>query len=226
MQFVDEQHNTRISTAHLIENRAKAFLKLPSKFGARNQSPQIQRHKPQVLKGVGHLARDDALGQQLGNGGLANAGSTNQHGVVLAATRQHLDQIADFGIASDHRIEIASFRLRCQIPAVGLQRCWFPRQLRFWDRWGQGLGARARGEGCRWSLCHDGLRSRGWGRGGDQLTARRLLTRSRARGRARSGALQFRFQTVRGQAQLIQKFRTDAWVSSHGNQHMGNVDQA
>jgi hypothetical protein len=45
--------------------------------------------------GFGHVAVDDALGQALDDGGLADAGLADEDGVVLGAPAEHLDDAAD-----------------------------------------------------------------------------------------------------------------------------------
>ena len=55
----------------------------------------------------GHVAGDDALGEPLDDGGLADAGLADQHRVVLGAAREHLDHAADLGVTSDHRVQSA-----------------------------------------------------------------------------------------------------------------------
>ena len=47
------------------------------------------------------------MSQSFDDGRLSNARFTDQHRVVLASTRQHLDHAADFRIAADHRIDFA-----------------------------------------------------------------------------------------------------------------------
>jgi hypothetical protein len=71
--------------------------------------------------GLGHVARDDALGQALDDGGLADAGLADQHRVVLGATRQHLDHAADLLVAADDRVELALAR---QLGQVARCKAW------------------------------------------------------------------------------------------------------
>ena len=60
-----------------------------------------------VLQTFRHVAADDPLGQAFDDGRLADTGLADQHGVVLGAARQHLDDAADLLVAADHRIELA-----------------------------------------------------------------------------------------------------------------------
>ena len=57
----------------------------------------------------------DGLSQSLGDRGLADAGLTEQHRVVLGAASQDLDRLLDLLGASDHRVE---FTVGCQCREV------------------------------------------------------------------------------------------------------------
>ncbi len=121
VQLIDEQHHTGIGTTHLLEHRAQAFLELTTELGTGDQSPEVQRHQPQTLQRLRHFTRHDPLRQQLRNRCFANTGFTDEHRIVLAPAREHLDQVANFRITTDHRIQAACFRLFGEIPPIGLQ---------------------------------------------------------------------------------------------------------
>ena len=74
------------------------------------------------LQPFGHVAADDALGQPLDDGGLADAGLADEHRVVLGAAREHLDDAADLLVAADDRVELALARQLGQVAAVALER--------------------------------------------------------------------------------------------------------
>jgi hypothetical protein len=75
-----------------------------------------------VLEALGHVAAHDALGQALDDGGLAHAGGTDQHRVVLGAPREDLDHRADLLVAADDRIELALLGERGEVASVLLER--------------------------------------------------------------------------------------------------------
>ena len=62
------------------------------------------------------------MGQPFDDGGLTNAGLANQDRVVLAPTRQNLNDPADFRVASDHRVDLALASQFHQVLAV-LRKC-------------------------------------------------------------------------------------------------------
>ena len=83
---------------------------------------QVERDHALVLERLGHVARDDALGEALDDRGLADAGLADQHRVVLGAAREHLDHAADLVVAADDRVELALAGELGQVAAVLLER--------------------------------------------------------------------------------------------------------
>jgi hypothetical protein len=83
------------------------LLEFAAEFRARDQRAHVERHQPLVAQAFRHVAIDDAQRQAFGDGGLADAGLADQHGIVLGAAREHLDGAADFFVAADHGIELA-----------------------------------------------------------------------------------------------------------------------
>ena len=71
---------------------------------------------------LGHVALDDAAREALDDRRLADAGLADEHGVVLRAARQHLDDATDLVVAADDRIELALARHLGEIAAVPLER--------------------------------------------------------------------------------------------------------
>ena len=113
---------TSPAARHLLEHGLQPLLELAAILGAGEQRAEIERQQPPVLQGLRHVAVDDALGQPLDDGGLADAGLADQHRVVLGAARQHLDGAPDLLVAADHRIELALARFLGEIARVFLER--------------------------------------------------------------------------------------------------------
>ena len=76
----------------LLEHGLQAVLELAAVLGAGDERAQVERDDALVLERLGHVARDDALGEPLDDGGLADAGLADEHGVVLRAAREDLDR--------------------------------------------------------------------------------------------------------------------------------------
>ena len=165
VQFIDEQDHAGaafggLTGGHLHQHAAQPFLELAAELGAGDQGPQVEGDQPLTLERIGHLTGHDSLGQQFGNRRFAHAGLPDQHRIVLAPARQHLDQAADCGVAADHRSELAGAGGGGEIAAVGLEGAGFPLQAQAalalaWLRTGpraRGLGAGPRtgqGNACR-----------------------------------------------------------------------------
>ena len=86
--FRRSSNSPRYLAPATIEPRSSAITRLP-------------------LQALGHVALDDAVGQALDDGRLADAGLADEDRVVLGAARQHLDDPADLLVAADDRVELA-----------------------------------------------------------------------------------------------------------------------
>ena len=122
VHFIDEQHDIAAFGAHFVEHAFQPFFELAAIFGASDQRAHVQRHQPLVFQAIGHVAIGDAQRQAFGDRGLAHAGLTDQHRVVLGAAGEHLDGAADFLVTADHRIKLASPRRLGQVAGIFLQR--------------------------------------------------------------------------------------------------------
>ena len=74
------------------------------------------------LRISGTSPRGDALGEALGDGGLADPGFADEHRVVLGSAGQDLHDAPDFLVATDDRIELAGVGELGEIAAVVLER--------------------------------------------------------------------------------------------------------
>ena len=106
----------------LLEHALQPFLELAPVGGAGDQRAHVQRDHAPVAQRLGHVVRDDPLGQALDDRGLADARLADQHGVVLRAPREHLDHAADLLVAPDHRVESALLGHLGQVAPEALQR--------------------------------------------------------------------------------------------------------
>ncbi len=94
----------------------------PRILRARDHRAEVERHQLLVLERFRHVVVDDAQREAFGDGGLADAGLADQHGVVLGAAAQHLDGAADLFVAADHRVELAVARGLREVARILLQR--------------------------------------------------------------------------------------------------------
>ncbi len=122
VQFVDEQDHLPFLLRQFVEQAFEALLEFTPVLGAGNKGPHVQGEQALAFQAIWHFAVDDALGEALGNGGLAHARLTDQHGVVLGTALQHLDGAADFVVTADHRVKLAFFGTLGQVDGVLVQR--------------------------------------------------------------------------------------------------------
>ncbi len=106
VELVEEEHDV-LRLADLFHHRLQPLLELPAVLGTGYERAQVQLEEPLLRQHVGHLVTHDALGEPLDDGGLADARLADQHGVVLGAPRQNLDDALDFRLPADDRIELA-----------------------------------------------------------------------------------------------------------------------
>ena len=105
-----------------FEHGLQALLELAAVLRAGQQRADVQRDDAAVAQRLGDVAGDDALGEALDDRGLADAGLADEHGVVLRAAAEDLDDAADLVVAADDRIELAVVGLGGEVAAVALER--------------------------------------------------------------------------------------------------------
>ena len=84
MHLVDDQDDIA-QLADLFNEALHAAFELAAELRARDKRRQVKKIDLLASELKGHLARDDALGKSLGNGGLADARLADETGVVLLA---------------------------------------------------------------------------------------------------------------------------------------------
>ena len=94
----------------------------PRNFAPAISAPMSSAISRLSRRALRHVAIDDAQRQAFGDGGLADAGFADQHGIVLGAPGQNLDRAADFLVAADDRIELAGAREFGKVAGIFLQR--------------------------------------------------------------------------------------------------------
>ena len=107
VQLVDEEDDLALRGGDLREHRLEPLLELAPVLGARDQRPDVERPDALALQSLGHVARDDALGEALGDRRLADARLADQDGIVLRPAREHLDRAPDLLVAADHGVELS-----------------------------------------------------------------------------------------------------------------------
>ena len=121
VQLVDEGDDLAVGVVDLLEHGLEPLLELAAVLRAGDERGEVERDELLVLERVGDVARDDALGEPLDDGGLADAGLADEHGVVLGAPGEHLADAADLGVTADHGVELAAARDLGEVDAVLLE---------------------------------------------------------------------------------------------------------
>ena len=85
VHLVDEGDDLAVGVGDLLEHGLEPLLELAAVLRAGHHARQVERDEPLVLQALGHVALDDAPGQALDDGGLADAGLADEHRVVLGA---------------------------------------------------------------------------------------------------------------------------------------------
>ena len=85
VDLVDEGDDLAITGPDLLEHRLEALLELAAVLRAGQHGREVEAVERLVTQALGHVALDDALGQPLDDGRLADAGLADEDGVVLRA---------------------------------------------------------------------------------------------------------------------------------------------
>ena len=121
VNLVDEHDGVGIGL-QLGDDGLQALLEIAAVACPRQQRAHVERVDRCRLQHVGNVALDDALGQALGDGGLADAGIADIKRVVLGPPAQHLDGALDLAVAPDQRIDPARLGLLVEVDAIGVER--------------------------------------------------------------------------------------------------------
>src|SRR5690606_40586007 len=85
----------------------EALFKLAAVHRAGDQRADVELQQPLVEQRGRSFTRDDALGEALDDGCLADPRLADERGVVLRAAAQDLDNALDLLIAPDDRVQLA-----------------------------------------------------------------------------------------------------------------------
>ena len=122
VQLVDEQQDPPLGGPDLPQHRLEALLELAAELGAGHERAEVEGEHRLVAQTLGHVPPHDALGEALDDGGLADAGLADQHGVVLGLAGEDLDRAPDLLVPPDDRIELSAARLLDEVAAILLER--------------------------------------------------------------------------------------------------------
>src|SRR5262249_55536232 len=107
---------------HLFEDLLDALLELTAEHRAGDRAAHAERDDARRAERRGDIALDDATGDALDNGRLANAWLTDQYRVVLLAPTQSCQHAADLRLAHGRWVQLALACLVGEIAAKLIER--------------------------------------------------------------------------------------------------------
>ncbi len=91
MQLIDKQDDVLLLLLELLEHLLHPLLEVPPETGASDEPAHVEREYALALERLGYVVGDDALGESLGHRRLADAGLTDEYGIVLRAAGEDAD---------------------------------------------------------------------------------------------------------------------------------------
>ena len=141
VQLVDEQDDLAVRLLDLAQHGLQAVLELAAVLGTSDHGAQVERDDVVIFQAGRNVAGDDALRQAFDDGGFADAGLADEHGVVLRTAAEHLDGTADLLGTADDRVELALARLLRKVLTVLVQGIELRLALLIGDAGGAAQGA-------------------------------------------------------------------------------------
>ena len=106
MDLVDEEDDVAPGP-DLLQDLLQALFEVAAIAGTGHEGTEVERVELAVVEGLGNLVGDDSLGQTFDDGGLADAGLSDQDRVVLGAAGEDLHDPLDLAGPPDDRVELA-----------------------------------------------------------------------------------------------------------------------
>ena len=122
VQLIDEQDDAAVALLDFRQDGLQTLFKLTAELGAGDQAAHIQGEDGLILQAVRHVSAYNPLGQAFSDSGFTDTGFTDQDGVVLGFTGKNTDDIPDFAVATDDRIQLLFPGQIHQVGTVLLQR--------------------------------------------------------------------------------------------------------
>ena len=105
VQLIDEKDRVAPG-ADLLQHLLQALLEVTPVAAAGDERAEVERVELLALQRLGHVVRDDLLREPLDDGRLADPGLADEHGVVLRAPGEHLQDALHLALAPDHGVEL------------------------------------------------------------------------------------------------------------------------
>src|SRR5271166_4519603 len=119
--FIDEENDLAGGIFDFSQDGLQAVFEFSAIFCAGQHGAEIECDYALVLEDFRNVTRNDALGEAFDDGGLADAGFADEHGIIFRAAGENLDHAADFFVAADDGIEFPAAGLLGKIASVSLE---------------------------------------------------------------------------------------------------------
>ena len=120
MDLIDDQ-NDIASLFDFFNQTLHTAFKLAAELGSGHQGCQIQQVYLFIPQLKGNIAADNLLCQAFSNGGFANAGLTNETGVIFLTAVENLDNPFGLHLPSNNLIQAAIPGLLGQVQTIAVQ---------------------------------------------------------------------------------------------------------
>src|SRR4029434_2884778 len=90
VQLIDEEDDLPLRVFDFLQHGFQTIFELTTIFRAGQHGPEVKPYDALVLQNLRNVAGNDSLRESFYDGGLTNAGLTNQHRIVLGTARQNL----------------------------------------------------------------------------------------------------------------------------------------
>src|SRR5690606_34191255 len=121
VQLVDEQDDV-LRALDLVHHGLDPLLELAAVLRAGNHEGEVERDDLLVDEDLGNDPVGDFLSEPFHDGGLSDTGLTDEHGIVLRAAAEDLDDAADLVLPAYNGIEFTLAGEFGQIATEGLER--------------------------------------------------------------------------------------------------------
>ena len=126
MQLINKKNYVAFAL-YLVNKTFYPAFKLTAELRSGDKCGKVKQPKLLIRKLCGNVARRNALGNSLCNGGFANARFAYKAGVILCAAAQNLDNAVNFSVAPDNRVKAAAACLCCKVFAIKVKKFSFRR---------------------------------------------------------------------------------------------------
>ncbi len=116
--FIDEQNDGSRRAFDFLDQSFEPIFEFAFHARAGLQEREIERAQRYVLQHRGNVAMGDAQREALHDGGFADARFAGEDRIVLAAAREDVDHLADFGVAAQYGVDLAAFRAFSKVDGV------------------------------------------------------------------------------------------------------------